>query len=73
MKKKFYRICNRIFLTVILILLQVGWLAVSIFRLTEYSAAISAAFALISALMVLYVISKDLNPEFKIGWIILIL
>ncbi len=72
-KKKFYRICNRIFLTVILILLQVGWLAVSIFRLTEYSAAISAAFALISALMVLYVISKDLNPEFKIGWIILIL
>lgn len=72
MKQKFYRIFNRIVLTVILILIQVGWFMLSLFRLSEYSTLTNISFGVLSVLIVLHIISKDLNPEYKIGWIILI-
>lgn len=42
-------------------------------KLSSYSAWISGAFLVLSILIVLYIIGKDENAAYKIGWIILIM
>lgn len=73
LKFKYRRlIVNRIFLTAIFLLIQIGWFALSILQLSEYSAPISACFRLLSLSIVIYIVCKDENPSYKIVWIILI-
>lgn len=66
-------IVNRIFLTAVFLLIQIAWFAVSILRLSEYSQWINAGFRLLSLSAVIYMVCKDENPSYKIGWIILLL
>src|SRR5574344_1802880 len=73
MNKQVRRIFNRILLTVILILIQIVWSTVFLFKLTDYSTIISAFFTMLSLCMVAYIISKDDNAAYKIGWIVLIM
>ncbi len=74
MKNRYKRlVINRIVITVLLILVQVIWFGLVLWRLAAYASWISTAFTALSILMVLYIIGKDDNSAYKIGWIVLIM
>ena len=54
------------------LLFQVGWLLLLLLVLKEYSAPISAAMNLLSAVVVLKLYSKQTNAAMKMPWILLI-
>ncbi|WP_373220043.1 cardiolipin synthase [Blautia obeum] len=64
---------NRIFYVAAALLLQLGWLLIMAWRLAAYSKYISNAIAIISILVVLWIVNKKINPSYKLGWTILIL
>ena len=64
---------SRLFLTAVIILTQIGWLVLLLSQLASHFFGINAAFTILSVLMVLYVIKKDDNPAYKIGWILIML
>ncbi len=66
-------IVNRILVTGVLVLLQAAWIIFQMEKLAGYSEWISAGFNLLSILVVLYVIGKDDNSAYRIGWIILVM
>jgi cardiolipin synthase A/B len=71
---KLLKIINsRIFITSVLLLIQLTWFILFLIRLTNYSVWISTAFSILSVLIVLYIIGKDENASYKIAWIILIM
>lgn len=55
------------------LLLQVGWLLVTILELNRYSTAISLISSLIAATVVLRLYSKNTNSAFKMPWIMIIM
>ncbi len=63
---------SRVVIVGVLLLIQVGWIALMIFWLAEYSTLISAIFVLISIIAVCYIINKPSNPTIKLVWVILI-
>ena len=71
MKKLLGKIFNRAVVVVVLIVLQVVWLCGTFLGLADYAVWINAAFTALSVLMVLLIDRKDLNPAYKIVWIIL--
>lgn len=73
MKKVLQFLCGRIFITGILLLVQLGWFTLFLMKLTRYSVLFSGFFGVLSILIVLYLIGSDDNPAYKIGWIILIM
>ncbi|WP_419025305.1 cardiolipin synthase [Emergencia sp.] len=70
--KAINKIFNRLTITVALILVQLGWFAVLLFKLADYASWISVLFTVLAALMALFVIWRDDNPAYKMGWILLI-
>ena len=70
--KAINKIFNRLTITVALILVQLGWFAVLLFKLADYASWISVLFTVLAALMALFVIWRDVNPAYKMGWILLI-
>ena len=74
MKMQYKRLAyNRIVMTVILILVQIIWFFFVMLRLARYASWISTAFTILSVVMALYIIGKDDNSAYKVGWIVLIL
>ena len=74
MKGKYKRlVVNRIVITVVLILLQIVWFVFMLEKLARYSSWITTAFTALSIAIVLYIIGKDDNSAYKIGWIVLIM
>ena len=74
MKGKYKRlVVNRIVVTVALILLQILWIVFMLEELAKYSSWITTAFTVLSIVIVLYIIGKDDNSAYKIGWIVLIM
>ena len=73
MKEHFRKVFNRIFLTVIIILFQIAWWTLLVMKLMKYSDIIEVISVILSLAMVVYLISKDDNPEYRIIWIVLIL
>ena len=74
MSAKYKQIINsRIFITAILVLIQLTWLVIFFTNLTKHYALINALFTFLSVAIVLMIISKDENPAFKIGWLIIIM
>ena len=69
--KFFSRILNRITITVVLVALQVAWLLWAFFSLTTCRVWVNAGLQLLSLLMMLYLVRKDENSAYKIGWIVL--
>lgn len=65
-------ICGRVFITACLLVLELAWLLVFFMKLTSYSTAVSILFTVLSILMMLFIICKDDNPAYKIGWIVMI-
>ncbi len=66
-------ITNRIWVTALILILQVVWIVVALLKLSSYSVWINVGFSVLSILMVLYIIGKEENAAYKIAWIILIL
>ena len=66
------RIFNRFTITILLILIQIGWFAVALLRLSEYSVWVSVFFTAAAVLMALFITWRDDSPAYKTGWILLI-
>ncbi len=71
MKKLYHILTNRICMVAVLVILQMICLCELFFGLAEYQAVIQMGLNLLSALMVLYLIRKELTPAYKIAWILL--
>lgn len=63
---------NRILITAVSLLVQIAWFVLFIFRLANYSAYISFTLTLLSILIMLYIVNKNINPSYKICWLLLI-
>ncbi|MBR7148272.1 MAG: cardiolipin synthase [Firmicutes bacterium] len=72
MKKLLKFMGSRMFITGILILLQIGWLLVWYLRLTQYAQWISALFSILGFLAAVFIINKNENPAYKLAWILTI-
>lgn len=66
-------ISGRVFITSAILMIQLIWFMLFLISLTSYSTLISEFFSVFSILIVLYVIGKEENASYKIGWIILIM
>ena len=63
---------NRFFIMVLLILIQFGWIAVKLVEFADYSQVIGVIFTIFSVLMALFVVYRNDNPAYKMGWVLLI-
>ena len=72
MRKLLAKILNRITITALLILIQVGYIFLTIFQIVRISPWLSTTFTILSVVIALFIINKDINPAYKIGWITVI-
>ncbi|OLR56376.1 cardiolipin synthase [Hornefia porci] len=70
--KGFNKIFNRLTITVAIIIVQCVYLAILFFQLTQYASWIEVGFRVLSVFVAVYIIWRDYNPAYKIGWIVLI-
>ncbi|MFQ9892487.1 MAG: cardiolipin synthase [Emergencia sp.] len=70
--KAINKIFNRLTITVTLILVQMAWFALLILTLADQANWIYMGFTVLGALMSLFIIWRDDNPEYKMGWILLV-
>ena len=70
--KFFNRIFNRVTITVVLVALQVLWLLWAFWSFTAGRVWLNGALKALSIMIVLYLVRKDENSAYKIGWIVLI-
>lgn len=63
----------RMVMTILAILLQLGWLILMFVRLNEYSVVINFCVTLLAAVLVLHIYGKHWLSAFKLPWIILML
>ncbi|MGN0393892.1 MAG: cardiolipin synthase [Coprococcus sp.] len=73
MKRLLNRIFSRMVMTCLLVALQVFVLIMGIWGLQSYYPYLSAGLTILSLLMVIYLITKDTNPDIKLAWIVPIL
>ena len=64
---------NRIFYVVFALLVQLGWIILTVWRLVGYSRYISMGLNVISILVVLWIVNRKINPSYKLAWTMLIL
>lgn len=64
---------NRLIITLLLILLQLGWISLLYLELYYNYTFIPIFVSILAAVFVLYIIQKDDNPSIKMGWIMIIL
>ncbi len=69
LKKLLTLLTGRVFITALLIIVQLYWFAVVFFELTQYSAIISMVFQVLSLLIALMLVSSEENPSYRIAWI----
>lgn len=70
--KSINKIFNRLTITVLLILIQLGWFALLLLKLADYASWISMLFMVVAVVMALYIVRRDDNPAYKMGWIIIV-
>lgn len=63
---------NRILWMGALILVQLIWITVMLFKLVNYDTMVDITLRILSILIVLYIVRKDENPAYKISWVLLI-
>ena len=64
---------SRMFLTGIIIVAQFGWILLMLSQVATRYYGFDLFFKFLSVAMVLYVIKKDDNPAYKIGWMLIML
>ena len=70
--KFFSRLVNRVTVTFVLILVELGWMASLYLRLTEYAAWLNGVLTVAGVLIILFLVRKDENPAYTIAWMALI-
>jgi len=73
MKKVLSKLFGRLVLTGIIILIQFGWIAFTLYEAGVVNPWFSISLRLISLVCALYVVYKDMRPHGKMSWIFLIL
>ncbi|MBQ8518180.1 MAG: cardiolipin synthase [Agathobacter sp.] len=73
MKKVLSKLFGRLVLTAIIILIQFGWIAFTLYEAGVVNPWFSIGLRLISLVCALYVVYKDMRPHNKLSWIFLIL
>ena len=73
MKNLFKILTSRLFIVGVMILVQLLLLILMILRLSEYVVYLYTIFVFISFFVVLVIIDKDVNPSYKLAWVIPIL
>jgi cardiolipin synthase len=66
-------ITNRIIISAILLLIQVVWFIIIFTALVQYSSWLTLFWYIVGFLMVLFIMSRELNSSYKIAWILVIL
>ncbi len=61
---------SRLVITIVLVLLQAFFLFASFYWLSNYWPVISVILNLLSIILLVYVVNRDLNPAFKLSWAI---
>ncbi|MBR3755628.1 MAG: cardiolipin synthase [Firmicutes bacterium] len=72
LKKGFHKVFNPMTITGILILIQAVYVWELLFNLTTYSPYISLIITVGAVIMALYIIWRDDNPAYKMGWLMTI-
>lgn len=72
MNKLLKKVFSRTVVTALLIVIQVAWLAALLLQLGNFLPAIQTVLRILSLVAILFVIKSDMNPSYKIGWILLI-
>lgn len=72
MNKLLKKVFSRTVVTALLIVLQVAWLAALLLQLGNSLPAIQTVLRILSIVAILFMIKSDMNPSYKIGWILLI-
>ena len=76
MKSAFGKVFNAIFncftVTAAVIVLQLAYLCVLIFKAGDLSNAVRYTLRGVAIITAIYIVWRDYNPAYKIGWIILI-
>ena len=72
MNKLLKKVFSRTVVTALLIVIQVAWLAALLLQLGNSLPAIQTVLRILSLVAILFVIKSDMNPSYKIGWILLI-
>lgn len=72
MNKLLKKVFSRTVVTALLIIIQVAWLAALLLKLGNSLPAIQTVLRILSLVAILFVIKSDMNPSYKIGWILLI-
>lgn len=72
MNKLMKKLFSRTVVTALLIVIQVAWLAALLLQLGNSLPAIQTVLRILSLVAILFVIKSDMNPSYKIGWILLI-
>ena len=73
MKKLIDLISSRFFVFVFAVLLQVIWLLLISWGMSSLSAPVTMTADILSILLVLWIVNKEINPSYKLAWTILIL
>lgn len=71
-QKGLNRIINPLTITGLLILIQMIYFGIVLLNFTAYSSWIALGFTIGAGVMALYIIWRDDNPAYKMGWLILI-
>ena len=72
MNKLLKKVFSRTVITALLIIIQVAWLVALLLRLGNSLPAIQTVLRILSLVAILFVIKSDMNPSYKIGWVLLI-
>ncbi|MCM1155788.1 MAG: cardiolipin synthase [Roseburia sp.] len=73
MRKFLQTVLNRVVITALIVLLQVGFFLLEIFQWANHYVEIAIALRIISVIVVCYLIWKPNNPAVKLAWIVPIL
>lgn len=73
MQKTSKRLLGRIVFVVFAVLLQVGWIIFAVVGLKNKYPAVMTGIQILTVLAILKLVSKDINPAYKLTWTILIL
>ena len=73
MKKLAKLVFSRMFLVILLMAIQIGFLIAFIYNLSQYFVYLYGILTLLSLVVVVRIVNKDIDPGFKLAWSIVIL
>ena len=73
MKKIFKVLISRLFITVLLILLQFGYLFYLLLEVGKMSTYINLILNILAFIVALFVVNRRMNPAYRLAWVFIIL